>query len=610
MGRRARIAAAVALVALVWVLMPSKAYADTYIGDGERMEAALTWLGYDYDEYHKEGEHTALSEVVQYTDRYPAFTSWVDTFYQHPLDHTQWWTPLEGALLVAKVDGARADFKKAIEAAKPQETGGGSTGGGTSGGTGQQEQPQYHVLTLTPFTASSNGANKEAYELQVNGSHVYKWVCNTDAAKPLAKSYGVRFTAAAWEALMQYARAYGRVLVYAQYSYYYDSMNLRWAAADDAIDIEPLYATVQRGNQSYQGLYGYRFVVDTGERYYQLSYQERLSYANRDTQPSDESGLADWFSVVDETRVGEYTNTATITGSAYTWVYADGSTGHDVGYEPPDGGGTSGGGTTNVYEGDTNNYTNNVTNSQTVTNNQTITYDETTNTYNTVNNYTTETNIDMSAITKRLDALNSKLGQLGKDLAEVEGWLDEDWRQALESMGDWWERLYSWLQLIYNRLGNLTVSGGGGSGDLSGIEQQLDDIKGKLDALLVAATVDAAANVAQAIMQLINGLLSKFGDALGTLKDAMGELTEVFPFSLPWDLAAIAALFAADPVTPVFDIAVPDFGQIHSATSIHVDLHDWDGVASVVRSGELVLFATDLIFRTREMMGAGSDDVC
>lgn len=213
------------------------------------------------------------------------------------------------------------------------------------------------------------------------------------------------------------------------------------------------------------------------------------------------------------------------------------------------------------------------------------------------------------AVSGLYDNITDYLGQeyylLRSELHENIGWLYDE----LDEIDRWrrynMERVIMAIQSL-DMSPTVEVEGGG---DTSTIEQQLEDIKGKLDALLLAATIDAAANVAQAIMGLITGLLTMFGNVLGALKDAMGELSSVFPFSLPWDLAAIAALFAADPVTPVFDLTVPAFGQVSQPTAIHVDLHDWDGVAAVVRSGELVLFATDLIMRTRDMMGVGSDDV-
>lgn len=90
-----------------------------------------------------------------------------------------------------------------------------------------------------------------------------------------------------------------------------------------------------------------------------------------------------------------------------------------------------------------------------------------------------------------------------------------------------------------------------------------------------------------------DGLIDGAGDAVGGLADALGDLTQFFPFSIPWDLLAIFALLAHDPVIPVFDLPMPVPSVIDQSgmVLVHVDCTAWDGVARTVRSLELVFFA-------------------
>lgn len=190
---------------------------------------------------------------------------------------------------------------------------------------------------------------------------------------------------------------------------------------------------------------------------------------------------------------------------------------------------------------------------------------------------------------------------------DVLEWL-QDWFEMLQSDMDKIDIDISAINRYLYRILQEIGSNDGNATDVTGIESQLDTIIARLDALLVVESADAALDLAHFLLDLLGELLDTVGSVVSGVTEAFGDLTEVFPFSIPWDIAAIAALFAAEPVTPAFDIPFPAIAG-GEGTLIHVDLSDFDGIASVGRAGILILFATGLALRTPQLMGVGSDDV-
>lgn len=189
----------------------------------------------------------------------------------------------------------------------------------------------------------------------------------------------------------------------------------------------------------------------------------------------------------------------------------------------------------------------------------------------------------------------------------------------------------TWLEKIYNRLGDVlekigTVTGvdtlvtlvqqiaddiktlkegGTLSADLSDTNGFLKDIK-KLLGTLIA--VQAAGDVADLLTDTVGDKISDFVD---NLKSGVSEVTDalqdVFPFSIPWDLMTILALFSAEPQAPVFDIPVniPQLGVEHS---IHVDLSDFESVSVICRAFLSLSFAVGLMYLTIRITGGKDDD--
>lgn len=143
----------------------------------------------------------------------------------------------------------------------------------------------------------------------------------------------------------------------------------------------------------------------------------------------------------------------------------------------------------------------------------------------------------------------------------------------------------SWLRMIYLKLGN----GGGNTrpvdpvSDPFGIGKWLND----LWAGFLAALLGIGAN------------------GIGAVTSGMQTLTTKFPFSVPWDIAALLTLLVTQPVAPV--VHVPQFAvdsqyglvQLQDMT---IDLSVYDTYWVPVRLIEKIAFAVFLATQTKDML--------
>jgi len=80
----------------------------------------------------------------------------------------------------------------------------------------------------------------------------------------------------------------------------------------------------------------------------------------------------------------------------------------------------------------------------------------------------------------------------------------------------------------------------------------------------------------------------------------MPDLSDVFPFCIPFDLYAMFAVWVAAPVAPSFHLplVVPVIGTFY----LDVDLSPWDGVAAAFRVLLMALFGVGLAMITRDLI--------
>lgn len=93
------------------------------------------------------------------------------------------------------------------------------------------------------------------------------------------------------------------------------------------------------------------------------------------------------------------------------------------------------------------------------------------------------------------------------------------------------------------------------------------------------------------------------GVDLGDINDYKLDLTNLFPFCLPFDLIDFFNLLSAEPETPRFEYEMPlPAGKSYT---FDIDLSPFDSVASLLRKMETLAFIIGLIFITREKMIRG-----
>lgn len=79
-------------------------------------------------------------------------------------------------------------------------------------------------------------------------------------------------------------------------------------------------------------------------------------------------------------------------------------------------------------------------------------------------------------------------------------------------------------------------------------------------------------------------------------------VTKKFPFSLPWDLYLAVSNLVAPPKAPVWDIPLK-FDAVKVNYTMHIDMSQFDGIATVSRWGLSVLFTIGLIMATKKLIG-------
>ena len=89
------------------------------------------------------------------------------------------------------------------------------------------------------------------------------------------------------------------------------------------------------------------------------------------------------------------------------------------------------------------------------------------------------------------------------------------------------------------------------------------------------------------------------GNVKHDISDYKIDLTQFFPFCLPFDIYAFFELLAAEPEAPHLEFDI-NFPYMKEPWHLVIDLSDWDGVALLLRRLELLGFIIGLCVFTRE----------
>lgn len=241
-------------------------------------------------------------------------------------------------------------------------------------------------------------------------------------------------------------------------------------------------------------------------------------------------------------------------------------------------------------------------------------------------------NANLVTIINELDAANDNLEVLHADLLAINGNLDEfganfagyanSMQTAMAKLysmvrgsfsalndsldtwgnyfGGWMQRIVDWLQMIYYRIPT-AVSGGGGGGGATDLTELLEQLAGDHEELM---TDLLEINIRlRDILKAIEGLGGEYQPSVpdGVTPDEQlaidaDRLKTKFPFSIPWDLAALLMLLEAPSEALVFDWPVPYMGDVR------IDLTVYAGVAAVSRAVSLFCFGFFLILKTKSIV--------
>lgn len=91
--------------------------------------------------------------------------------------------------------------------------------------------------------------------------------------------------------------------------------------------------------------------------------------------------------------------------------------------------------------------------------------------------------------------------------------------------------------------------------------------------------------------------------AIGPMSDYTMQLKDFFPFCIPFDIYDMLNCLAAEPEAPSFDWKIPVLGQDNI---VHVDLVQFNTVASILRTMELLAFCVGLAFVTKHLIQGGA----
>lgn len=247
---------------------------------------------------------------------------------------------------------------------------------------------------------------------------------------------------------------------------------------------------------------------------------------------------------------------------------------------------------------------------------------------------TTYVTADLSAV---LDALNEHCEHLqtsiGRGFTDYWNTLQAKWNTDFASLKTFLHGQYGYigntittemaatrqyLKQLFEWLANqfdFSVSGGGYDDDT--VVSWLKKIYGKLGSGYNTRPVDPVAQpndfwtwLDNLFKNFVIDLVALGHDGLAEVMDALRTLVTKFPFSIPWDIAAMLGMLVAEPITPTIDI--PQYalqaGGLAEVGTYRISLDAYDAAFEGVRFMEKLAFCVLLAWRTpefRKMLSRG-----
>lgn len=189
---------------------------------------------------------------------------------------------------------------------------------------------------------------------------------------------------------------------------------------------------------------------------------------------------------------------------------------------------------------------------------------------------TTDTgfNLDLSEVINWLKTINDNLVAFFEYFKNYVNWLDDwfsDFRVDFSSIIDLLRQIRDWTRNIFRNM-------------RPGYRPSpVDDGDGFLDWL----------------RDFLTRYYGELPNDLSQLLIDLSGIKERFPFSVPWDIAAVLGLLVHDPVTPSYTFTLP---LPTGSYDVVVDLAPFDDVAALARRAETVLFGLGLMLRTNWLL--------
>lgn len=143
------------------------------------------------------------------------------------------------------------------------------------------------------------------------------------------------------------------------------------------------------------------------------------------------------------------------------------------------------------------------------------------------------------------------------------------------------------------------------------LQETLDEILSTLKSIrrwTIADTVfdgiDTVADVASLLKDFLTAPAAAIGTAASSLGETASMLTDKFPFSIPWDMAALVTLLSAEPQAPVFKLPI----MIESAgieEYIEIDMSQFEYLSTLMRGMLSILYAYGILSMTTKVMDIG-----
>lgn len=237
-------------------------------------------------------------------------------------------------------------------------------------------------------------------------------------------------------------------------------------------------------------------------------------------------------------------------------------------------------------------------------------------------NYTGEyTGGDITILTEKLNGISGKLKEIDDTGKSIDEKLKEllDWlignggntggNADLTTTNSWLEKIYLKVCQIFDKISETA----GGAVDTAGakIQETLDEILAQIKKIkhwIITDTVfdgvDALTDIASLLKDFLSAPVEVVGSAASSLGETANMLTDKFPFSIPWDMAALVTLLSAEPQAPVFKlpIVIESYGI---EEYIEIDMSQFEALSTITRGMLSIIYAYGILSMTTKVIDIG-----